>query len=340
MNANEQIADATVERALVLNRYSAGTGRQIVELLNDAQRDIIRKLPDVAGEVSRRRLLSQLKEIQDLIGSSYDNITKLALGELNEIAEIEALWQMNSVNAVVGVEIMRAMPTAAALEAIVTNGMVLGNPAATWWAQQSHQAQNEFSRVIRLGLSQSETNQQIARRVRDSMGIQQRHAFSLVKTSTQAVSMQAREEMLAANDDVVKGKISIATLDSRTTFVCADCDQATYNLENEPIAPKKRPYIAIPRHFGCRSMWSVLLKKWDEMGLPFDEFSPSTRASLDGQIPAETSFDQFLSKKPKEWQEKYLGKGRAELYRDGKITLSDMVDGLGRELTIAQLREL
>ena len=340
MNANEQIADATVERALVLSRYSAGTGRKIVELLNDVQRDIIRRLPDVAGEVSRRRLLSQLKEIQELIGSSYDDITKLALDELNELAEIEALWQMNSVNSVVGVEIMRAMPTAAALEAIVTNGLVLGNPAATWWAQQSQQAQNEFSRVIRLGLSQSETNQQIARRVRDSMGIQQRHAFALVKTSTQAVAMQARDEMLATNDDVVKGKISIATLDGRTTFVCADCDQATYNLKNEPIKPKKRPYIAIPRHFGCRSMWSPLLKKWDEMGLPFDEFSPSTRASLDGQIPADTSFDKFLSGKSAAWQDKYLGKGRAELYREGKITLSDMVDGLGRELTIAQLREL
>ena len=340
MNANEQIADATIERALVLNRYSAGTGRRVVELLHDLQRDIVRKLPDVTGEVSRRRLLIQLRELQELIGGGYDEITSLALGELNELTEIESRWQMNSINSVVGVEIMRAMPTAAALEAIVTNGLVLGNPASQWWAQQSQQAQNEFTRVVRLGLGQSETNQQIARRVREAMGIQQRHAFALVKTSTQSVAMQARDEMLAANDDVVKGKISIATLDSRTTFVCADCDQATYNLKNEPIEPKKRPYIAIPRNFGCRSMWSVLLKKWSDMGLPFDEFSPSTRASLDGQIPAGTSFDKFLSGKSKEWQENYLGKGRAELYRDGKITLAYMVDGLGRELTLAQLRDL
>lgn len=340
MNANEQIADATVERALVLNRYSAGTGRRVVELLNDLQSDIISRLPNINGEISRRRLLIQLRELQELVGGTYDDITNLALSELNELADIESRWQINSINSVVGVEIMRAMPTAAALEAIVTNGLVLGNPAATWWAQQSDQAQNEFIRVVRLGLSQSETNQQIAKRVRDSMGVQQRHAFALVKTSTQAVAMQARDEMLAANDDVVKGKISIATLDGRTTFLCSDYDQATYNLKNEPIAPKKRPYIAIPRHFGCRSMWSVLLKKWDEMGLPFDEFSPSTRASLDGQIPAETSFDKFLSGKSAAWQDKYLGIGRAELYRDGKITLSDMVDGLGRELTLAQLREL
>lgn len=340
MNANEQLVDATVERALILNRYSAGTGRRVVELLNDVQGDIIERLPRVTGEVSRRRMLMQLRELQELVGGSYDDITKLALDELNELTEIESRWQMNSINSVVGVEIMRAMPTAAALEAIVTNGLILGNPAADWWAQQSEQAQNEFTRVVRLGMAQSETNQQIAARVRQAMGVQQRHAFALVKTSTQAVAMQARDEMLQANDDVVKGKISIATLDSRTTFVCADCDQATYNLKNEPIKPKKRPYIAIPRHFGCRSMWSPLLKTWDEMGLPFDEFSSSTRASLDGQIPASKSFDKLLSEKPASWQDKYLGKGRAELYREGKITLSDMVDGLGRELTLAQLREL
>lgn len=340
MNANEKLVDETVERALILNRYSAGTGRRVVDLLGELQRDIIRRLPDITGEVSRRRMLIQLRELQELIGGSYDDITKLALDELNELTEIESRWQMSSINSVVGVEIMRAMPTAATLEAIVTNGLILGNPAADWWAQQSEQAQNEFTRVVRLGMSQSETNQQIANRVRIQMGTQQRYAFALVKTSTQAVAMQARDEMLQANDDVVKGKISIATLDSSTTFLCADCDQATYNLKNEPIKPKKRPYIAIPRHFGCRSMWSPLLKTWEEMGLPFDEFSPSTRASLDGQIPADTTFDKFLSKKPASWQDKYLGKGRAELYREGKITLSDMVDGLGRELTLAQLREL
>lgn len=340
MNANQELADLTVERALILNRYSAGTGRRVVELLNDVQRDLLRRLPDVTGEVSRRRILTQLKELQELIGGTYDEITKLALSELNELTEIESKWQMDSINTVVSMEIMRAQPTAAALEAIVTNGLILGNTAETWWSQQSQQAQNEFSRVVRLGMSQSETNQQIAKRVRDAMGVAQRHAFALVKTSTQAVAMQAREEMLQANDDVVKGKISIATLDSHTTFLCADSDGATYDLKNKPIEPKKRPYIAIPRHFGCRSLWGVLLKRWDEMGLPFDEFKPSTRASLDGQIPADTSFEKLLSGKSKEWQDKYLGKGRAELFREGKITLGDLVDGLGRELTLEQLRNL
>lgn len=340
MNANDQLINITITRALVLNRYSAGTGKRVVNLLSDVERDIIRRLPDVIGAATRKRMLNQLAGIVSLIGLGYDEITKIAIDELNELAEIEAKWQIDSINSVVGVDVMRSLPTAATLEAIVTNALVVGNPAETWWAQQSQQAKNEFSRVVRLGMAQSETNQQITNRVKTAMGIQQRHAFALVKTSTQAVAMQARQEMLAANDDVVKGKISVATLDSHTSFICADSDKATYNLENEPIEPKKRPYIAIPRHFNCRSLWSPLLKSWDEIGLPFDEFKPSTRASVDGQIPAGTTFDKFLEGKSKAWQDEYLGKGRADLYRSGKITLADMVDGIGRELTLAELRKM
>lgn len=339
MSINDQLLDLTVERAIVLNRYSAGTGRKVVDLLSQAQADIIEQLPRVTGAITRRRMLKQLEEISDLIGQHYTDIELLSLDELTRIAEIESQWQIKSINTAVGVEIMRAQPTAAALEAIVTNGLIMGNTAETWWRQQSLRMQQEFARVVRLGMAQSETNQQIAKRIRDAVGVQQRHAFALVKTATQAVAVQAREESLKKNSDVVKGKISNAVLDGHTTLVCASYDQAEYDLENKPIAPNKKPYLEIPRHFGCRSMWSTLLKKWDEMGLPFDEFSPSTRASVDGQIPAKTDFAKFLDSKSTAWQDKYLGKGRAELYRKGQITLGDMVDGIGRELTLEQLRD-
>jgi hypothetical protein len=87
----------------------------------------------------------------------------------------------------------------------------------------------------------------------------------------------------------------------------------------------------------CRSYWSYPVKSFKELGLNIEDFKPSTRASMDGQIPAATTFEQFLSGKSEEWQTKYLGKGRAQLWRDGKITLSDMVSGTGRELTLDQL---
>lgn len=339
MNANEQLLDATIERSLLLNRYSAGTGRRVVSLLQQAQSDILDRLPSITGIVSRRRLEQQLSQLNELIGEAYSDIEMLSLDELRELAEIESQWQIKTINNVATFDIMRSMPTKAMLEEIVSNGLVIGNVTETWWRQQSRKMQDEFSRVVRLGMSQSETNQQITKRVKDAIGLQQRNAFALVKTATQAVAIKARETALSLNPEVVKGKISIATLDSHTTLLCAAYDQAEYYLDNTPIPPNKKPYIEIPRHFGCRSMWGVILKDWKEMGLPFGEFSPSTRASLDGQIPAKKTFEDFLSGKSKEWQDSYLGKGKAELFRQGKISLGDMVDGIGRELTLDQLRK-
>ena len=40
------------------------------------------------------------------------------------------------------------------------------------------------------------------------------------------------------------------------------------------------------------------------------------------------------------YAEKYLGKNRFELYKEGKITLSDLVNQKGRVLTIAELKKL
>jgi hypothetical protein len=51
------------------------------------------------------------------------------------------------------------------------------------------------------------------------------------------------------------------------------------------------------------------------------------------------TFEGWLSRQTQERQDDILGKGRAEMYRKGEITLNDLVNGRGRPLTIAQLKE-
>jgi hypothetical protein len=339
-SVNEQLGDLTIERALIVNRYGAGLGRDVVKLLREAQADIIRRLPETGGVVTKARLARQLREINELIGEAYGSISAKMLDELTDLGEIESGWQMSSINNAATVDIMRAMPSPAVLASIARDTLVTGSTIGDWLGKQEQDYAFQISRAVRAGLAQSETIQQIANRVREASGVAQRHAFTLGKTATQAIAVEARNETLKANGDVVKGKLSLATLDSHTTFVCASYDKAAYNLDNEPIEGNKLPYLEIPRHFGCRSWWQALLKRWDEMGLPFDEFKPSTRASMDGQIPQGTSFPEFLDGKSQAWQDNYLGKGRAKLYRDGKITLADLVDGTGRELTIKELKSI
>ena len=49
---------------------------------------------------------------------------------------------------------------------------------------------------------------------------------------------------------------------------------------------------------------------------------------------------EWLKSKPKAYVDDLLGPGRAKLFLDGKITLSQLVSGSGRELTLEELKAL
>lgn len=334
---NEQLADKTTERALVVARAGAGSAKKIVKMMQEMERDIVSRLPEINGEMIRARLQKQLKIIRKVIADYYGEIATVSESDLAEIAKIEGRWQVYTVNTLATFEIASVLPSATVFEELARESLIVGNVASDWWSQQSVKLQNDFQRVVQLGLSQAETNQQITRRFKDVSGLAQRNAYALVKTATQSVAINARDTAMQANADLIAAKVSMATLDSHTSLLCASYDKAEYNLQNEPINGNTKPYLEIPRHFNCRSYWSYPVKSFKELGLNIEDFKPSTRASMDGQIPAATTFEQFLSGKSEEWQTKYLGQGRAQLWRDGKITLSDMVSGTGRELTLDQL---
>ena len=97
----------------------------------------------------------------------------------------------------------------------------------------------------------------------------------------------------------------------------------------------------IPRHWNCRSSIVAITKSWEEMGskIPVDKMDPGTRASMDGQVAAETNYEQWLASRSATQQDKILGAGKAQLWRDGKITVRDLLDQSGRPMTLDQLQQ-
>jgi hypothetical protein len=88
----------------------------------------------------------------------------------------------------------------------------------------------------------------------------------------------------------------------------------------------------------CRSTSIPVLKSWKELGIPLDEIPKTTRASMDGQVPAATTFETWLKKQTEERQNRVLGVGKADLWRAGKIGFRDLLDQSGRPLTTEALR--
>jgi hypothetical protein len=115
---------------------------------------------------------------------------------------------------------------------------------------------------------------------------------------------------------------------------CVDFSGHVYNLETV-----KGWYVAngIITH-NCRSRMMGILRTFRELGFDIDEPKGLTRSSAEGQIARETSFDEFLKRRTIAEQDGQLGVGRAQLWRDGKITLKQLVDGNGNPMSLEALK--
>ena len=86
----------------------------------------------------------------------------------------------------------------------------------------------------------------------------------------------------------------------------------------------------------CRSTRTFVTKGWQAMGIP--SFTPAERASVDGQVPAELSYKDWLLKQSAARQNQVLGVERAKLLRSGDITFDQLYSARGVPLTLEQLR--
>jgi hypothetical protein len=59
---------------------------------------------------------------------------------------------------------------------------------------------------------------------------------------------------------------------------------------------------------------------------------------MTGQVPARTTYSQWLRRQPRSVQEDALGVAKARLFRGNKVTVERFVDDKRRVLTLDELR--
>jgi hypothetical protein len=59
---------------------------------------------------------------------------------------------------------------------------------------------------------------------------------------------------------------------------------------------------------------------------------------MDGQVPAETTYEDWLRTKPAAFQDEILGSEKGRLFRAGGLKLDAFVDRKGREYSLDELR--
>lgn len=349
----------------LLNATEEDIARQIRDRLRNAAGGL-----DTPAEV--RRLETLLRIIRNTRTRAWAQVDEAWVEEALAIAnaEPEALKRMVTLAAPVVIEAQ--LPSPSALRAIVMSRPFEGRTLRQWASSIMAEDLRRIENAIRMGMVAGEPSTVIARRVVGTARlngldgvteITRRNAEAITRTAVNHISNLARAEFIKANSDLFEEEQFVATLDARTTPVCRANDGERFPVGKGPMPPL---------HFNCRSLRvpallddalgnrpakpvteRMLLREFakehgikaptSRADLPygtkgaFDEFARRRIRELTGQIPAKTTYQEWLSRQSAEFQDDVLGPTRAKLFRDGGLTLQKFVNRRGDELTLAEL---
>ena len=210
-----------------------------------------------------------------------------------------------------------------------------------------------FSQVVRNGLLTGETTPDIAKRLIGNLQFGEKaktvgqlaaaggqatqvadnQILTLIRTSINQVANTASQQVYEANQDITQKYRYVATLDTRTSAICRALDGREFEYGKGPMPPQ---------HFNCRST-TVPVINYKELG--FSPPPPARRASMDGQVPANESYGEWLKKQPRTTQADVLGPGKVAYFNrlankyGAQDAMAKLVRDDGSELTLAQLRK-
>jgi SPP1 gp7 family putative phage head morphogenesis protein len=208
-----------------------------------------------------------------------------------------------------------------------------------------------FSQVVRNGLLTGETTPSIAKRLIGNLqfgeeaktvrqlvaaggqatAVADNQVMALVRTSINQVANSASQQVYEANQDITKKYRYVATLDSRTSSICAALDGREFEYGKGPMPPQ---------HFNCRSTTVPIIDP--------DILPPSTiakRASADGPVPVNMNYGQWLAEQSNKVKAEVLGPSKVPYFNrlvkksGARDAMAKLVRDDGSELTLDQLRK-
>lgn len=316
---------------IYLEGLKTSESKKIVDLLEkEVLPDILAQIQNGAG-LRQRELLVAIDGI--LQGSASPIATALA-ADMGSLALAEAEWQVSVLGKTLPIQADFVTPPQPLLRAIVQAKPFQGNVLRGHVENWNVAARSRMAKSLRIGLAQGESIPQITKRVKQVVNKSSREISAVVRTATNQISTEARQLTFKENSDMIKGVQIVATLDGRTTLICISLDGKIY-----PIDEGDRP----PFHFNCRTTITPVVKSLEELGFTRSEkraLPTSTRASMNGEVSAKVTYPDWLRSQPKEFQDKVLGKERAALWRDNRITIDKMVTSQLKVRSVAELRAL
>lgn len=346
MSANQDILDAAIRHALYEGRFGKGLARRMVSLLDEVDDDLANQLSlrltrigTDTGPATTRRLTEMMDTLRVLNSRVYRRFANELEAELIGLAGFEIEDQTASLARILPVEVASVAPTAALLKTIVTATPIDGFLLKPWVDSMAANRLARIEKQLRIGMVEGQTIDQLVRRIRGTkskafkdgiLEISRRSAETLALTATSTIANAAREAVYKKNADLISKLKWLSTLDSRTSPTCQSRDGKLYDLD--------KPHPTPPAHPRCRSVMIPVTVSFDSLGLEREEYTPGQRASMNGQVPGSTTFEDWIRGQPKSRVVEIYGKERADLFLSGKIPFNDLYKNDGSFYSLADLR--
>ena len=357
-SVNARLLDEAIDHAVDLRRYSNGVLLRVIAELNRQDARLTAALAEALMRMEPEsftveRLEALLSSVRAINAEAYAAAFQALTPGLQGMAQAEVAAQLAMLSrAVPPVVLLRQPLTRIAWEQAYAAAMARpfqGRLLAGWAANVEAARMVLIRNAVRQGYMDGRTSSEIIRHIRGTrakgyadglLDRPRRELAAVVQTALSHTAQTARTEFARANVALIKARKWTSTLDSKTTPACQIRDGLQYTNEERPKPiGHSVPWLQGPGrlHFNCRSVDTPVTKSWRELGIDLDELPPGTRASMDGQVPADTTYGEWLGRQSPGRQDEILGPKRAALFRAGKVTFDRFFDDKGRFLTLAEL---
>ena len=294
-SANDKLLEQALEDALDISRITTKEREKVRRVLRNLKLKLkgrMSELPDLLKmSPSRRRTAIRkfLREADKEIAAQFSDFGEEFTATLSDLAVYEAAAAVTAINAAVGVELAKALNfNAEQARVLVSEAWISGSTVEEMINGMEEAFAREFKRIVREGYMMGETNDEIARRISGytdkegayhagiAEGVARKSAERMVRTATMGIANAVREEVFRSNEEVIKGREWLATLDTRTCLECAARDGKAWDMEGRPIGGHSIPYAPPPLHQNCLT--------GDSLVTPVGAVSGVSKRRIEGEV--------------------------------------------------------
>ena len=341
---DKTLFDAVIHNQIAQGRYADQQVRDILALMNRADKEILQKIANSKADTfTRWRLDALLAEVRRTTQDSYAEMQGALKEEMGAFAAHSA--------EVAGAMLATQMPvrwnpvgmTDTQLAAIIDTTPISIGPDKKLlleeiFSKMAAGKEEDIRGALRLGMVQGETVDEMTRRLKGTKAAKytdgilegnRRDMAAIVRSVVVNTGNAATQAMYKENEEVVTGWIYVAVLDSKTCSVCWSESGKTFPLGSGPMPI---------RHVSCRCASVPALKTWKELGFDMEELQPGMRASSSGLVKSDISFQDWVGTQDKKTQVELLGPARQKLFANGGLKLDRFTDNSGQLYTLKELK--